>query len=223
MRARYYLFATYKQTTTTTTTTNFIENWKNNHFWTKTTGLPLWKNVNFSTFSTSCFYSLERRFFVLESRKRHFPVLYCLKKKVGKMASFGQKPWELCKNVNFSIFWTSCFYSVERRLFVVEYRKRHFPFLYRLRKKVGKMVSFGQKPWVNPFGKMSLFRLFWTSCFYSLERRFFVLEYHKRHFPGPYCLKKKVGKMAIFGQQPWVNPFAKMWIVRFFEPLVFIA
>ena len=25
-------------------------------------GLPLWKNVNFSTFGTSCFYSLERRF-----------------------------------------------------------------------------------------------------------------------------------------------------------------
>ena len=41
---------------------------------------PLEKNVNFSTFSTSCFYSLEKRFFVLEYRKRHFPVLYCLKK-----------------------------------------------------------------------------------------------------------------------------------------------
>ena len=35
--------------------------------------------------------------------------------------------------------------------------------------------------------------------FYSLERRFFVLEYHKTHFPGLYCLKKKGGKMANFG------------------------
>ena len=32
---------------------------------------------------------------------------------------------------------------------------------------------------------------FWTSCFYTLQRRFLVLEYHKRHFPGLYWLKKK--------------------------------
>ena len=65
---------------------------------------------------------------------------------------------------------------------------------------------FGPKPWVNPVGKMSIFRLFWTSCFYSLEIRFFVLEYPKRHFPNLYCLKKKkVGKMAIFGPKLWKN------------------
>ena len=62
---------------------------KKGHFWTKT----LWKNVNFSTFSTSCFYSLEKGFFVLEYRKRYFSSLYCLKKKVGKRAIFGPKPW----------------------------------------------------------------------------------------------------------------------------------
>ena len=39
------------------------------------------KNVNFSTFRTSCFYSLKERFLVLKYRKRHFPGLYCLKKK----------------------------------------------------------------------------------------------------------------------------------------------
>ena len=125
-------------------------------------GQPLWKNVNFSTFWTSCFYCLERRFFLLKYRKRHFPVLYRLKKKVGKMAIFEPKPWEktLWKNVNFSTVWTSCFYSLERRFFVLEYRERHFLGLYWLKKKVGKMAIFGQKPWVNPFGKMSIFRLF---------------------------------------------------------------
>ena len=35
--------------------------------------------------------------------------------------------------------------------------------------------------------------------------------------------KKKVGKMAIFGQKPWVNPFGKMSIFGLFELLVFIA
>ena len=50
-----------------------------------------------------------------------------------------------------------------------------------------------------------------------------VLEYRKRHFPGLYCLKKTVGKIAIFGPKPWVNPFRKMSIFRLFELVVFIA
>ena len=64
------------------------------------------------------------------------------------------------------------------------------------------MAIFGPKPWVNPFGKMSIFRFFLTSCFYSVERRFFVLEYRKRHFPCLYCLKKQVKIIVIFGQKP---------------------
>ena len=85
------------------------------------------------------------------------------------------------------------------------------------------MAVFGQTPWVNPFAKMSIFRLFSTFCYYSLESRFFFLEYHKRRFRGLYCLKKKLAKMAIFGQKPWVNPFGKMSIFRLFELLVFFA
>ena len=62
------------------------------------------------------------------------------------------------------------------------------------------MAIFGPKAWVNPFAKISIFRVFELVLFiYSLERRFFALEYRKTHFPGLYCLKKKVGKMAIFG------------------------
>ena len=45
----------------------------------------------------------------------------------------------------------------------------------------------------------------------------------KYYFPGLYCLKTQVGKMAIFGPKPWVNPFGKMTIFRLFELLVFIA
>ena len=131
------------------------------------------------------------------------------------------------------------------------------------------MAIFGPKPWVNPFGKMSIFRLFELLLFIFQKNFFFVLEYHKRQFPGLYCLKKKfekwpyldqndgltclekgqfydflnflylysrkasfrsrtsqtkfsrpilprkkVGKMAIFGTKPWVNPFGKMSISR---------
>ena len=136
------------------------------------------------------------------------------------MAIFGAKLWvkPLWKNVNFSIFWISLFYSQERCFFALEYRKRHFPDLYCLKKKVGKMAIFDSKPWVNPFGKM-----FWTSCFYSLARRFFVVECRKRHFFGLYCLKKNAARMANFGPKPWVNSFGKLSIFRLFELLVFIA
>ena len=77
-----------------------------------------------------------------------------------------------------------------------------------------KMAIFGPKPWVNPFGKMSIFRLL---EFKSVERRFFVVKYCKRHFPGLYWQKKKFGKMAIFGPKPWVNPVEKMSRFRVFE------
>ena len=106
--------------------------------------------------------------------------------------------WTWTWNVSFSMFWIFCFYSLERRFLVVKYRKRHFPGLYCLKKKVGKMAIFGPKPWVNVFGKMSIFRLFEFFCFYSLERRFFVVKYRKRHFRGLYCLKKESRKNGHF-------------------------
>ena len=91
------------------------------------------------------FYSVQRRFFVLKYHKRLFPSLNCLKKKFGKMAIFGQKPWV---------------YSVERRFFVLKYCKPHSPAINCLKKTVGKTPIFGPNPWVNPFGKMSILRLF---------------------------------------------------------------
>ena len=53
--------------------------------------------------------------------------------------------------------------------------------------------------------------------------RFFGLEYRNIHFPGLNCLKNKVGKIAIFGPKPWVNPSGKMSVFRLFELLVFIG
>ena len=85
------------------------------------------------------------------------------------------------------------------------------------------MAIFEPKPWVNPLEKKENFSTFLTSSFYGLVRRFFPLEYRKRHFPGLYCQKKKGGKMAIFGPKPWVNAFAKMSIFRVFKLHVFMA
>ena len=134
------------------------------------------------------------------------------------------KPWvnPFGKMSIFLSFWTSSFYSLERGFFVLEYHRIHFPGLHCVKKKVGKMAFFGPKTWVNPFGKMSIFRLFELFVFIA-QKSVYFLEYQKRHFPGLYCLKKKVGKMANFGPKPWFNLFGKMSIFQLFELLVFIA
>ena len=95
-------------------------------------GLTPLEKSQFFDLLTFFFYELERRFFVLEYCKAHFPGLYYLKKRQGKMAIFSPKLW---KNLNFSTFWTCCFYKQETRFFVLEYFITDFPGLYCLKKK----------------------------------------------------------------------------------------
>ena len=85
-----------------------------------------------------------------------------LKKKVGKWPILDQNdgltPWEKCQYCEFLNF-----LLLERQqafFFVLEYPKRHFPGLNCLKKKSWKNGTFGPKPWVNPLGKMSIFRVF---------------------------------------------------------------
>ena len=122
----------------------------------------------------------------------------------------------------FRLFEHVVLYSLERPFFALQYHKTHFPGLYCLKKTDGKIANFWAKPWVIPFGKMSIFRffklvVFWTCSF------FLVLEYHKTHFRGLYCLKKKMEKVTNFRAKPSVNPFGKMSIFWLFQLLVFSA
>ena len=130
------------------------------------------------------------------------------------MAIFKPKAW---KNVNFLTFWTFRFYNLQGCFLVLEYRKRHFPGLYCLKKTSWKNGHFWTKTMGYPLWKNVNFSTFWTLCFYSLERCFLVLECRKTHFPGLYCLKKKVGKMAFFGPKVWVNPLEKSEFFDFFN------
>ena len=84
------------------------------------------------------------------------------------------------------------------------------------------MAIFGPKPWVNPFGKMSISRLFELLLFIALKG-VFSFSNIIRTFSWPIMPKKKSGKMAILGPKPWVNPFGKMSSFRLFELFVFIA
>ena len=108
----------------------------------------------------------------------------------------------------FGLFCTSFFYSLERRFFVVEYRKGHFPMLYCRKKKMEKWPFLVINHGLTPFEKCQFFD-------------FLKVFFRKRHFFGLYCIKK-VGKMAIFGPKPWMT-FGKMSIFRLFELLVFLA
>ena len=95
--------------------------------------------------------------------------------------------------------------------------------MYCLKEKGAKMAIFGPKPWVNPLEKCK-FPDFSEVFFYSLESNFLVLEYHKKHFPGLFWLKKKLVKMAIFGPKPWLTPLEKiMSIFRLFGLIFFIV
>ena len=60
----------------------------------------------------------------------------------------------------FQLFEFLVFISLERRFFVLEYLKHILLAYFALKKEVAKMAIFVQKPWVNPFKKMAIFRLF---------------------------------------------------------------
>ena len=85
------------------------------------------------------------------------------------------------------------------------------------------MAIFGPKPWVNPFGKMSIFRLFELLVFIAQKGVFSLQNIVKDIFLAYISLKRKLGKMAIFGPKPWINHFGKISIFRLFELIVFIA
>ena len=90
------------------------------------------------------------------------------------------------------------------------------------KKKSWKNGHFGLKKWVNPLGKMSIFRLSELLVFYSVERLFFFQNITKDIFLASISLKK-IGKTAIFGPKPWDNPLGKISIFRVFELFVLIA
>ena len=134
------------------------------------------------------------------------------------MALFGPKPWinPLGKMSIFRLF--------ERHVFIAQKGVSSFQNIVKdiswpkllKKKKLKKWFFLDQNHWLTPLEKC-YFSVFWTFCFYSVERNFFVLEYRKRHFPGLNCLKRKVGKMAIFGPKPWVNPLGKCQFFDFLD------
>ena len=77
------------------------------------------------------------------------------------------------------------------------------------------MALFGPKPWINPFSKNLNFSTFQTFFLYT-GKEFFVLKYRKTYF-FPILPKKKVGKMAIWGQKRGSIRLEKSQFLDFFN------
>ena len=140
------------------------------------------------------------------------------------MAIFGQKPWvkTFAKMSIFELF--KIFLSIAQKgVFSFQNIVKHiFLACIAQKKKFGKWPFLDKNHGLRPLQKCQ-FQNFLNLLFSQPTKAFFVLEYRTRHFPGLYCLNKKVGKMAIFGPKPWVNQFAKMSIFKLFKLVVFIA
>ena len=108
----------------------------------------------------------------------------------------GLIPWE---KSNF-FFLTSDFYRLKRRVFVLPYRKAHFSGLYWL-KECGKWPYFDQNHGVsNPFGKMSIFRLFGLFGFFSALKGLFPVYNIVKHIFLAYIAYKRVEEWLVFYQ-----------------------
>ena len=82
------------------------------------------------------------------------------------------------------------------------------------------MAIFGPKQRINPFEKISIFRLFAPLVFKALTGVFFVLGINKRNFPGLYCVKKKkLEKWPSSDENHGLTPLKKC---QFFDFLNFL-
>ena len=77
---------------------------------------------------------------------------------------------------------------------------------------------FDQKHGLAPLEK-SQFLDFLKFLFYGVENRFFVLEYRKTHFPGLYCLKRKLEKWSFLDQNHGLTHLEKSQFFDFFNLL----
>ena len=121
---------------------------------------PLAKCQSFY-FLNFLFFQPRKAFFRSRISQNTFSWSKLCKKKVGKMAILGPKPWvnPLEKSHIFDFF--NLLFLQPRKAFSLSRMSQNtFSWSIMCKKKSWKNRHIGPKPWVNPFGKMSMFRLF---------------------------------------------------------------
>ena len=81
------------------------------------------------------------------------------------------------------------------------------------------MAIFGPIPWVNPFGKTSIFRLFQLPVFIAYKGIFSFKNIVKDIFLAYIALKKKLEKWPFLDQNHGLTPLEKC---QFFDFLNFL-
>ena len=85
--------------------------------------------------------------------------------------------------------------------------------LSKKEKKKEKTSYCLQKPWVNPFTKITKIATFKNLYLYSHKSLSFDLEHHQTLFQGLFSQKRK----KKFSQKSWVSPFTKIPKMATFE------
>ena len=122
--------------------------------------------------------------------------------------------YPLWKNSNFWIVLTSCFYCLNRRFSLLEYRETYYVRLFCLKQKAGKSSKFSPKPWTNPFKKCS-FLDFIKFFFLQSKKAFFLCRISLDAFSCPMLPQIKREKNFQFfdkthGLSLWKNSY--FWI-----------
>ena len=123
---------------------------------------PLEKSQFFDFFTCFFFYNQNRRFFLLAYRATHFLGLFCLIKKMEKVAIFDQNhgltPFENSTCLDF----IHCpFYSLKRGFFFLEYHKTHSRGLFCPKEKDGKISNFYSTLYTNLPSRISCNSFSW--------------------------------------------------------------
>ena len=150
--------------------------------------------------------------------KHIFRAYIALKKEHGKMTNFGPKPRTnpFGKNSIFRLSQHLVFIAQKGVLSLQNTIKHIFLAYIALKKEDGKMANFGPKPWTNPFGKNSIFRLSQHLVFIAQKGVLSLQNTIKHIFLAYIASKKEDRKMANFGPKPRTNPFGKNSIFRLF-------
>ena len=136
------------------------------------------------------------------------------------MAMYGLKPWvkpfgkvSIFRRFELLVFIAQkgvfLFYNIVKDIFLASITKK---------KKLEKAPFLDQNVGLTPFEKCQ-FLAFQTFCFNSLERRFFLLEYRKRHVLDVHFLKKKLEKWALLDQNHGLTPLKKCQFFDFLNCL----
>ena len=180
---------------------------------------PFGKISIFPGFEVLVFFSLERRFFVLQYRKTYFPGLYCPPKKLEKWPFLDQyhRLTRYEKSQFFEVL-KFLFLQPRKSLFCSRILLNTFSWPILPKTIVGIMAIFGPKAWVNPFGKISIVRLF-----YFLFLQVFLFQNIVKHIFLAYIAKQKQEKWPFLDQDLGLTPLENIFNFRLFELLFFKA